>query len=544
MAPESADVTPRPTKDGEGNRQIGRVVCVSGAQVIAIATHTPDGPGSTPERDLRKGGLVKIRLPQSVAYGIVTGLSIPVPAQHSSEELQLAEFELIGELRARQDRKAAFRRGISHYPVLGDAVLSVGPSDLAEVYAPASASTVRIGLNHHDPSQPVRVAADDLLGKHVAVLGTTGCGKSSAVALLIHALLEAYPNAHMLVLDPHNEYSRALTDKAEVFRPDSLQLPYWLLTASEIRAVVLGSEAGAPVPEAAAVILTDLIPLAKRAYSDTDLRITVNTPVPYRLSDVNRLLDETMGRLDQTQNLAPYRWLKSRLEVLSTDSRYAFMFGGIAVHDSMAKVLSSILRIPGNGRPVSIFDLSALPSEAINTVVSVLCRLVFDFALWSQGDRPVLLVCEEAHRYAPAADGLGFASTRAALARIAKEGRKYGVSLCIVSQRPSELDTTIVSQCNTTIAFRMTNLRDQELVRGITTDGAHGLLDFLPSLSDAEAIIVGEGVPVPLRVRFDHLPSERQPRSSTARFSSSWRAEGRDLDFVAEVVERWRRQYR
>lgn len=529
------------------NRQIGRVVCVSGAQVVAVTTPPPVGEGSassTPSGAFSKGGLVKLQLTRSVVFGIVTGLSIPVPAQDGSAELQLAELELIGEVRGRKGEASVFRRGISHYPELGDPVFHVSQRDLADVYAPASTSTVQIGHNHHDPAQPVRLAADDLLGKHFAVLGTTGCGKSSAVALILHALLEAYPNAHMLVLDPHNEYAQSFGDRAECLGPSSLHLPYWLLNGAEIRSVILSGGGESNVADAAATIFNELIPVAKRADADSDLRITVDTPVPYRLSDIDRLLDETMGRLDQPQSLAPYRWLKTRLDVLSTDSRYAFMFGGISVRDGMAKILSRILRIPVQGRPVSIFDLSSVPSEVINTVVSVLCRMIFDFALWSQGQQPLLLVCEEAHRYAPAASDLGFEPTKEALARIAKEGRKYGISLCIVSQRPSELATAILSQCNTTVAFRMTNLRDQELVRGITTDGAHGLLDFLPSLGDAEAIIVGEGVPIPLRVCFDRLPPERQPRSSTAQFSSSWQAEDRDEDFVAEVVERWRRQDR
>jgi uncharacterized protein len=519
-------------------------VCVSGAQVVAVATPSPETGSGTPCGAFKKGGLVKIDLDHSIVFGIVTGLSIPVPAQNGSGELQLAELELIGQIRGRKGGVAAFQRGISHYPALGDAVLNVSQQDLAEVYAPPSTSTVRIGHNHHDPSQPVRLAADELLGKHFAVLGTTGCGKSCSVALILHAMLDSYPNAHMIVLDPHNEYGRAFAGRAEMLGPSSLQLPYWLLNAEEIREVILGSESQSGIAQAAATILTEMIPLAKRAYGDTDLHLTVDTPVPYRLSDINRLLNETMGGLEKPQSLAPYRWLKSRLEVLATDSRYAFMFGGIAVQDSMARILSRILRIPVQGRPISIFDLSGVPSEVINTVVSVLCRTIFDFALWSGGEQPVLLVCEEAHRYAPAAAGLGFEPTKEALARIAKEGRKYGVSLCIVSQRPSELATTILSQCNTTIAFRMTNLRDQEIVRGIATDGAHGLLDFLPSLGDGEAIIVGEGVPVPLRVQFDRLPPDRQPQSGTARFSSSWRATSRDEQFVAEVVERWRRQHR
>jgi DNA helicase HerA-like ATPase len=251
-----------------------------------------------------------------------------------------------------------------------------------------------------------------------------------------------------------------------------------------------------------------------------------------------------MGRLEKPESLTPYRWLKGRLEVLCADSRFAFMFGGISVHDTMVKILSRLFRIPVRGKPVTIIDLSGVPSEVLNVVVSVLCRMTFDFALWSRGAQPILLVCEEAHRYAPANPALGFEPTKEALARIAKEGRKYGVSLCIVSQRPSELAPGILSQCNTTFAFRLTSLRDQEIVRGLTTDGAHGLLDFLPSLGDAEAIVAGEGVTLPLRLRFDPLPAERQPHSGSARFSSSWQRASRDEAFVAEVVERWRRQER
>ena len=186
-----------------------------------------------------------------------------------------------------------------------------------------------------------------------------------------------------------------------------------------------------------------------------------------------------------------------------------------------------------------------LAVDTLNVVVSVLCRMTFDFALWSRGAQPILLVCEEAHRYAPADPALGFEPAKEALARIAQEGRKYGLSLCLVSQRPSELAPSILSQCNTTFAFRMTSLRDQEIVRGITADGAYGLLDFLPSLGDAEAIVVGEGVSLPLRVCFDRLPPDRQPHSTTARFSQSWRQESLDRTFVVEVVgEVWRRQQR
>ncbi len=529
--------------------QIGRVVCVSGSQVVMVIEPcgaAEDGANGTP---LHKGGLVKMRMPDSTIYGIVSGLSIPVPARTAGDgEVGLAELELIGETRPTDAlRPGRFRRGISAFPPLGAPVLPVNQDDLACVYAPSASSTVRIGTVHLNRSQPVLISPDDLLGKHFAILGTTGCGKSCALSLILQRILENHTHAHVLLLDPHNEYPRAFAGKAEILGPDSLQLPYWLLTSDEIASVIVGNKPQSRDRAAVIAILNELIPIAKASFQrerPSGLQITVDTPVPYRLTDVTRLLDVAMGRLEKPQSLAPYRWLKTRLEVLSADSRFAFMFGGISVQDNMAGILSRMFRMPVNGKPVTIIDLSGVPSEVLNVVVSVVCRTTFDFALWSRGAQPILLVCEEAHRYAPANPALGFEPTKEALARIAKEGRKYGVSLCIVSQRPSELAPSILSQCNTTFAFRMTSLRDQEIVRGLTTDTANGLLDFLPSLGDAEAIVAGEGVALPLRVQVDHLPPERQPQSGTARFSKSWQGDCPDESFVAAVVERWRRQQR
>ncbi|NJO37445.1 MAG: ATP-binding protein [Rhizobiales bacterium] len=185
-----------------------------------------------------------------------------------------------------------------------------------------------------------------------------------------------------------------------------------------------------------------------------------------------------------------------------------------------------------------------MPSEVINAVVSVILRLTFDFALWSRGAQPILLVCEEAHRYAPLDSSLGFEPTKNALARIAKEGRKYGLSLCLVSQRPSELAPSVLSQCNTSFVFRITGLRDQEIVHGTVADSASGLLDFLPLLGNGEAIVIGDAVAMPVRMRFDRLPKDQRPQSMTARFSETWRSAPVDKGFVRDVVDRWRMHQR
>jgi DNA helicase HerA-like ATPase len=234
--------------------------------------------------------------------------------------------------------------------------------------------------------------------------------------------------------------------------------------------------------------------------------------------------------------------IKDRFASLQADRRYAFMFPGLMVRDDMTRILQRIYRVPVDGKPVTIFDTSGVPSEILNVVVSMLCRLTFDFALWSDRAVPILLICEEAHRYAPINDKLGFEPTKRALARIALEGRKYGVSLGLVTQRPSELAPNILSQCNTIFAMRITNSRDQEYLAAAMPETGSGLLQELPALRAAEAIAIGEGVPVPLRIIFDPLPDERRPHSNTARFSDSWDHDNVKAEFVQDVVNRWRRQ--
>ncbi len=295
------------------------------------------------------------------------------------------------------------------------------------------------------------------------------------------------------------------------------------------------------------VILRQAILEAKRRYyidEDSPHYITADTPVPYRLSDVTQQIDQALGKLDKPTDSAPYLRLKERLSSLQSDKRFSFMFQGITVRDNMATIISRIFRLPVAGKPVTIFDLSGVPSEILNVVISLICRLTFDFALWSDRALPMLLVCEEAHRYVTQDTTQGFEATKRVLGRIAKEGRKYGVSLCLVSQRPSDLAVGILSQCNTIFAMRMSNQKDQEFVSGTLSESAIGLLDSLPTLRTAEAIVVGEGVSVPVRLRFDLLSEDRMPMSGTASFSAAWEKDDKNTDFAKMIIERWRRQRR
>jgi DNA helicase HerA-like ATPase len=213
--------------------------------------------------------------------------------------------------------------------------------------------------------------------------------------------------------------------------------------------------------------------------------------------------------------------------------------------DALSQIVGRLLRIPVAEKPLTVIDLSGVPSEVADVVVSLTCRLIFDFALWSErGQMPVLLVCEEAHRYVPADERIGFAATARAITRIAREGRKYGISLALVSQRPSELSAQALSQCGTILALRLTNELDQRFMETVLPDAARGNLAALSSLGAQEAVVCGEGVPLPMRIRFDDLPSGRRPRSEGADFTDAWQTDAVDMHFRDEVVRRWRHQNR
>jgi DNA helicase HerA-like ATPase len=222
------------------------------------------------------------------------------------------------------------------------------------------------------------------------------------------------------------------------------------------------------------------------------------------------------------------------------DPRYAFMFENANVGgDTIAEVLIQLFRLVPNGKSMTIMQLAGFPAEVIDAVVSVLGRLAFDFGLWSDGAAPLLFVCEEAHRYASADRKLGFGPTRGAVSRIAKEGRKYGVYLGLISQRPAELDATILSQCSSLFVMRLANDRDQEIVRRAVSDAAAKLIDFVPTLATREAFAFGEGVVPPTRLMFPQLAPDLRP-SNEAVINRRLEGSTIDPDFVASVVERWR----
>jgi hypothetical protein len=208
--------------------------------------------------------------------------------------------------------------------------------------------------------------------------------------------------------------------------------------------------------------------------------------------------------------------------------------------DTMAELLGNLFRLPPNGKPMTIMQLAGFPAEVVDSVVSVLCRMAFDFGLWSDGVAPLLFVCEEAHRYAPADKKIGFGPTRRALSRIAKEGRKYGVFLGLVTQRPAEIDPTIISQCSTLFCMRLSNENDQALIRSAVSDAAENLLSFVPTLGVREVFTFGPGVAVPTRMRFLELPESARPNSEAAGSTRSDASATVSRDLISGVIDRWR----
>jgi DNA helicase HerA-like ATPase len=544
-------MTMQADKPQNGDASIGRIVSVTGSKAIVLLDGQ-NGRVRTLNDRPEMGTLLAIDTANTIVLAIVSALSVPVPAQREGDaEIWIAELGLVGELWRSADKKTAcFNRGVTIYPALGDRVRVASKNELEIAFCGEMDKSVRVGCIRQDSSIPAMVRVDDLLGKHFAILGTTGTGKSCTTALILRSILEKNPAAHIVLLDPHNEYATAFGDWAEVISPRNMQLPFWLLNFEEIVEVLVGD----PNRKGEIEVLQELIPIAKSRYSsgrnaegnklrrgviDTG-RYTVDTPVPYRISDLTSLIDERMGKLENKRDLAPYRQLKNHIETISQDGRYAFMFGSLTVYDGMTQVLGRIFRVPVNSKPITILELTGLPTEIVNVVVSVLCRMTFDFALWSEGQVPVTLVCEEAHRYVPVNASLGFEPCKRAIAKIAKEGRKYGASLCIVTQRPAEIDPTILSQCNTVFALRMANDRDQAIVQSAVADTGSGLLEFLPSLGQREAIAFGDGMSLPVRIKFDELPKNCLPRSSTARFTEKWQKSIGDEGFLEQVVDRWR----
>jgi uncharacterized protein len=521
---------------------VGRVAAMTGSEATIDLSGRAQGAN---------GATVGKFLAVTTAKNVIVGLITEIGEQAVSGGFRkIAEVDLIGEIR-NEGGATRFQRGVSDYPNIGDTAAVLSDAELRMIYGSAQGDRVEIGHLQQNPDVSVHIDIEQLISKHFAIVGTTGVGKSSGVAAILQRILEARPSLRIFLIDPHNEYGRCFGDKAQVLTPRNLKLPFWLFNFEEIVDAFFSGRPG--VPEEVE-ILSEAIALAKGAYlqyrgNNDSLLVkkretrstgfTADTPVPYRIEDLTAIIDEQMGKLENRSSRMVYHKLMSRIQTIRNHPRYAFMFENANIGgDTMAETLCQLFRLPPQDKPMTIMQLAGLPAEVVDSVVSVLSRMAFDFGLWSEGVSPLLFVCEEAHRYAPADNKVGFGPTRRALSRIAKEGRKYGVFLGLITQRPAEIDPNIISQCSTLFVMRLSNDRDQALIRSAASDAASNLLSFIPSLGMREAFVLGPGVGLPTRMTFNELSKAQRPNSDSAARSDS----GVNLspDLIPMVIERWR----
>ena len=541
--------TPDGSRSNETSDVVGRVLSVKGSQATVglftelVTANTRNGAVPL----LTVGRFLGIHCGTSLVVSVINEVSLNVPRFADANGYGAAAcVDLVGQIEQELSGGTRFSRGVTSYPVLGAPAAAMQSNDLRAVYDVQASGSIEIGHLQQDISIPAAVDAAETVSKHFAVLGSTGVGKSSGVAIILRSILRAIPHIRIFLLDAHNEYGHCFNNSAIVLNPGNLKLPFWLFTFEELIGVIFG---GRQPTDEQVEILTELIPLAKRLYTPHEARAkgpmpvsyALDTPVPYRLHDLIGLVNERKGKLENRSAWIHYHRLIARLEAVSGDPRYAFMFENANLGgDTMADILRHLFRWRPEGKPMTIMQLAGFPAEVVDVVVSVLGRLAFDLGVWSDGAVQLLFVCEEAHRYVSADRSLGFQPTRYAVSRIAKEGGKHGLFLCVVTQRPADLDPVIISQCSTLFAMRMPNDRDQAFMRAAIPDAAANLIAFLPSLGAREVIAFGAGVSLPTRFMFPQMPEHLLPRIEAVSSARLKPDAARKDELVESVIERWR----
>ncbi len=499
-------------------REIGRLVSCSGGQgVVSINVFNSEHVSL----DFWSiGRLISVAMDKRRIIAVVFEMKTVLDAWNEIDGNTVHfHVELVGEIVDDASGKAIFSRGITSYPNIGAIAHRVRTSDLAAIHVITNGRGVEVGRLTQDHSIPATVDMGEMLSKHFAVVGTTGVGKTTSVALLIRKAVETIPNLRVLILDPHNEYERGLGRNVVSLGAETLELPFWLFTFEELSDVVFR---GAEAAEGEKSALMEIIVAAKvrfqaarsgsttarRLSADEGSNIGVDSPVPYRMADLFSLILDAMGKLEAKHSRLDLRNLKTRLESLCQNYRYRFMFRSTVIEDNIEKVIGQIFRIPHHDKRITVLQLADLPSDVTNSVVSVLARLALDLCVIGQSTYKIALICEEAHRYIPNDYKRGFGPTRHAIARIAKEGRKFGCSIGIVTQRPSEVDSTILSQCSTVFAMRLSNESDQNIIKSAISQSSEGRIRFLSSIRNREAIAFGEAIAMPMRFEFTQMSAD------------------------------------
>jgi hypothetical protein len=512
------------------------------------------------------GSILKIHFGRRIIYAFVSKLRMKSEYELENgiistfaSNARVIEADLFGEgewIQSDNQWKLVFERGVSTFPLPKQVVYLTPKSELKWLFDGGSRATIPIGDHVGVDGATCYIDMNELLGKHTAILGSTGTGKSGTVAALLHAIIEHGSNNQYLnwnpkivVLDPHNEYGSAFPTHRRLSTDEgTLKLPYWLFNLQETISLFLGKTEFTATTQSN-IIKIALLEARKEAAEVIGLTldtVTVDAPIPYQLEGFKKQIDLQRPEGRNKKDHEPYNTVIGKLEVLERDARMNFMMepwdgGG----DPFSSVISQFL---GSGDPISIVDLSGVPNEIAGLASAVIARTLFSLKIWQTPDErartPILLVCEEAHRYVPNRGEAQYEAAQDGIRRLAKEGRKYGVGLMLVSQRPSEIDPTVLSQCSTWIVLRVTNENDRAQVNAILPDSLAGLTNALSGLRRREAICVGQAITLPSRIRIRELTPDCLPRSHDVDFDTGWQFDPpNEVDFK-NIALRWRQQVR
>ena len=534
------------------------------------------------------GSIIRVHFGTSIIYGYVSrlrmkseyqaekGLSTDLnPTARVVEADLFGEGEWVKEGATENKWHLCFERGVSTFPLPQQKVYLTPRTELQYVFGHGGNAAIEIGEHVGSGGTPAYADMNELLGKHTAVLGSTGSGKSGTVAAILHAILErgkkaGYEkwNPQIVILDPHNEYGDAFPGHKRLSTDEgTLVLPYWMLNLDETISLLVGKT------EYAATSQSNIVKNALLKCRESSARdilklsvsdITVDSPMQYLLGDASELdefgkkngtpynegfvgaVNEQRPSGQNKKEHEDYNKVIRKLNSLQRDSRLQFMMRPWdGKTDGFPEVVEQFL---GADETVRVVDLSGVPSEIAGTATATIARTLFSVKLWQTSEEreksPILIICEEAHRYVPDRGEAQYAAAQDAIRRVAKEGRKYGIGLMLVSQRPSEVESTVLSQCNSWIVHRVSNDTDREHVRSILPDSLIGLTKVLSGLRRREAIFVGQATLLPSRIMIKELKKEQLPRSHDIDFNKGWQNDITNLDNLKDIGNRWRTQKR
>ena len=560
--------------------RIGKVISVTGDQIfVSLVDHEANEPASGVPASMsvdlpsaagpiplligQPGTFVLVSLPAGYLLCMVTGIDMKEERITSVETKRAGEESLLLLDRVSRvlttvpvgtlDAVGIFERGADTLPTVNAPVFAVDAGLIDSVYAGYADGNFSLGTLSLISNQAAKINLDAFLTRHAAILGQTGGGKSWTVASVVQKLT-AFPQSTVVLFDLHGEYGTTFGADADVISAADLELPYWLMNSEELLGLMVDrSESAAPNQIAK---FKELLQGAKESHTENAAlgipKITIDTPVFFdfaRLIDEFRRLDTEMvpGATKDKQGplFGQFTRLLMRIDSRMNDRRYDLIFKPkkYTTSASMDDLFRRLLgEISGARKKAVVIDLSGVPFDVRASVISLILRCLFDFAYWFRrvnGDKyPIAVFADEAHIYLSDRDTNAEAA-RMSAERIAKEGRKYGISLTVISQRPRELSSTILSQCGSFLCLRISNPDDQAYVRNLLPDSVRGITAMFSTLRRGEAILLGDSVMMPTRIRID--PPKPAPASDDASFAGAWANAPVDLDMTS-VLTAWRNQ--